>query len=78
MKWLDVSCLYRDDAVLVLQHAFDEEKGIVDHCGVIPFKELRCDDDVGDSSFIFETKKYESFGRSRALTNDHGSSHANN
>lgn len=26
MKWLDVSGLHRDDAVLVLQHAFDDEK----------------------------------------------------
>ncbi len=26
MKWLDVSGLHRDDAALVLQHAFDDEK----------------------------------------------------
>jgi len=26
MKWLYVSSLHRDDAVLVLQHAFDDEK----------------------------------------------------
>ena len=50
----------------------------MDYCGVIFFKESRRDDDVGDAGFIFKAKKYESFGRSRALTNDHGSSHANN
>ena len=78
MKLLNDASLHRDNTILILQHAIDDQKGIVYDGGVIFFKELRRDDDVGDAGFIFKAKKYESFGRSRALTNDHGSSHANN
>lgn len=54
MKRLDVPGLYRDDAVLVLQHPLDDEERIVDDCSVIFFKELRRDDDIGDAGFIFQ------------------------
>ena len=78
MEGLDNAGLYRNDSILILQNAFDQQKRVVYHRGVIFFKELRRDDDVGDAGFIFKAEKYKSFGRSRTLANDHGSSHANN
>jgi len=77
MKGLDVGGFYGDDAVLVLQRAFDEQKRVVDHDGVIFFELLRGDNNVSDAGFVFQTEKDEAFGGSRALADDDSSRYAN-
>ena len=38
---------------------------------VVPFKQLRRDDDVSDTGFVLKAQEHKSFGGSRALANDH-------
>ena len=79
-KRFDVAGFYGDDAVLILQNAFDEEERVAHHSGVVFFEELRLDDDVGDtvsSSRLRKTKPLAVPGRWRAITapatNEHAS-----
>src|SRR5947209_1309958 len=77
MKRLNDSSLHRDNAILILQHAIDDQKGIVYDGGVIFFKELRRDDDVGNPCFIFHAQEYKSFGGARPLANNNCTRDAN-
>jgi hypothetical protein len=49
LKRLEDCGFDRDDAILVLQCTFDDEKCVAHDDGVIFFEELRRDDDVGDA-----------------------------
>ena len=69
-KRLDDSGFDGDDAVLVLQNAFNYEKWIVHDDGVIFFEKLRRDDDVRYAGFIFEAQEYEPLRGSGTLAND--------
>jgi hypothetical protein len=65
-----------DDAILVLQRAFDDEERVVHDGGVIFLEELRLDDDVRDASFVFEAQKDKTFCGAGALANNDGACHA--
>ena len=77
LERFDVACLYRHHAILVLQESLDLQEGMMDDDRVVTFKQLRCDDDVSHTGFVFETQKHKSFGCTRTLANDHRSHNLN-
>src|SRR5579862_90368 len=70
LKRLDVRGFHRNDAILTLQEAFDLQECVMNDDGMVPFKKLRRDNDVGDSGFVFEAQKHKTFGRAGALANN--------
>jgi len=62
--------LDRGDAVLVLQHALDQQKRRLDDDQAIGGVEIGPDDDVGDAGFVFEGEEDEALGGARALARE--------
>lgn len=65
-----------DDVVLILQTSFDQQKLVMDDNGMILLENLRCDDGVGDSGFVFKVEENETFCCSGTLARDHSSGEA--
>jgi hypothetical protein len=63
-----------DDAVGILQAPRDEQSVLLSEREASFVKELRGDDRVGDTGFIFEADKDKALSRARALAADDGSS----
>ncbi len=57
--------------VLVLHNTFDEQERLARHEQPLLLKNLRCEDDVGDPGFVFETQKNKSFRSARSLPADY-------
>src|SRR5579862_3379050 len=70
LERLDVRGFYRNDAILTLQEALDLQECVMNDDGVVAFKKLRRDNDVGHSGFVFEAQKHKTFGRAGALANN--------
>src|SRR5947208_5781367 len=75
---LHVLGAHRSDAVLVLEHTFDDQKRLFDDDEPIACEEIRTHDDVGDAGLVLEREKDEAFRRPWALTRDDhpGDAHA--
>ena len=69
----NVSRLYGDYVLLVLQLALDQQKLFVDHRVLELLINSGRNDGVGDAGFIFKAEKDESLGGARALAGDHTS-----
>ena len=63
---------HRNDVLLILQHAFKQQKLLVHDHDVMLSKDLRRQDRIGNPRFIFEAEKHEAFGSSGTLTRDYG------
>ena len=72
-KRLNFARFYRNDSVLILQESPDLQESVMNDNRVVSFKELRRDDDVGYSCFVFQTQEHKSFGSAGALANNHRS-----
>ncbi len=57
-----------NNIVLILQNAFDKQKGMMNDDGVILRKKLRGDNRVGDAGFVFEAEEDKAFGCAWPLT----------
>ena len=68
--------LHRNHVVLILQPPLDQQKLLIDDYDVILPKNLGRDDGVGDTGFIFQAEKYETFRGARTLTGDHRAGNA--
>lgn len=73
LERLKLSGLYGNDTILILYRSLDLQKRVMNDDRMITFKQLRPDDDVGDSRFVFKAEEHESFGRARTLSNDYRS-----
>ena len=60
------------DAVLILEHAVDDEERLLDDDEAIAREEVRADDDVGDAGLVLEREEHEALrpcpGRWRVMT----------
>ena len=59
-----------DNAILILKRAIDAQKLSARHSDAVPFIQLRMDDGVRNSRFIFEAKKDEALSCTRTLPSD--------
>ena len=73
----DVKCLHVYDAILYLQSTLNVEEAVARDNNAVALKQVWRDDDVGDSSLIFQREKDEALGCSRSLTGDDASRNAN-
>ena len=75
MKWLNFAALNMDDISVDLQLAFGNESGGPEGNRTIAFKQLRADDQVDKTPFIFERDKKNPLGRHRPLANRYQACH---
>ena len=67
--------LHRYHVILVLQCSLDQQKRVVHQLEPVLVEELRRDDDIADTSLVFETQKHESLRRARSLSHNHPAGH---
>src|SRR5262249_57439844 len=60
----------RDDAVLMLQHAVDDQERLFDDHEAVAREEIRTNDDIRDSGFVFEREEDEAFRGAGTLARD--------
>src|SRR5882672_4924702 len=68
--------LDREDAVLVLQHALDEQERLADDGQLLAIEEIRPHDDVRNAGLVLEREEDESFRGAWALARDDHASDA--
>jgi len=73
---IDVGGFHGDDAVEVLELAFDEEEALAEDLEFELVEGVGSDDGVHDAGFVFHAKEDETFGGAWALTDDDGSGDA--
>ena len=66
----------RGHAVLVLQHAVDDQERLLDDDEAIAREEIGADDDVGDAGFVLEREEDEALRGAGALARDDHAGHA--
>ena len=64
-------CFYRDDVVLILKQSFDQEKFLMNDYRSMLFIDIRGDNCVRYSSFIFKAEEKKTFCSSGPLSGDH-------
>ena len=65
--------LHRNHALLILQHAFQQQKLFRLNHNAVLLQHIGRDDRIADSGFIFQAEEDEAFGCARPLPRDHAS-----
>ncbi len=73
----DVLRLHVGYAVVTLEGAFDNERGILGYDEAEPFENGGIDDGIGHAGFIFEGQEDNAFSGSGPLAADHRTAHFN-
>jgi len=66
----------RNNVVLILQNSFDGEESLTGQQQAILMKQIRTDNGVCDSGFIFQAQKYKSLGGAGTLAGNNAASDA--
>lgn len=73
---VNAKCFHVDHTILNLQPAFNVEEAVSCDNDTFPLEEIGRDDDVGNSGFVFERKKYKPFRCARSLAGNYASCNA--
>ena len=66
-QWLHFFGFHGNHVLLMLQSAGDQQKWMVDHCGVILLEQLGGNDDIRDARFVFQAQENKALSRPRTL-----------